>query len=208
MHKINVISLGSKNFNTSLEELKDHLNFNLITKNEKLDTNKIDKFDIILLHQEYLKVKNDIQELKDLSNIIILVHSSDEKNSNYFSDKLLLPTKLQDINNLIESSIAKSNFSKNSSIKIKNFILNKNEKKLHKNDIFISLTEKEIQLLELLIKNEHPLARSKILNEVWKYSNDADTHTVETHIYRLRKKIKSKFNDDNFILNNKDGYYL
>ena len=50
--------------------------------------------------------------------------------------------------------------------------------------------------------------KNKILEEVWKYSTSADTHTVETHIYRLRKKIKSKFSDENFILNNKDGYLL
>ena len=35
-----------------------------------------------------------------------------------------------------------------------------------------------------------------------------DTHTVETHIYRLRKKIKDTFNDDNFIISKKDGYII
>ena len=107
-----------------------------------------------------------------------------------------------------KTSIAKNSFLKNSSIKIKNYILNKNEKKLLKEESFILLTEKEVQLLELFIQNNQPLNRNKILNEVWKYSEEADTHTVETHIYRLRKKIKSNFNDNNFILNNKNGYSL
>jgi len=52
------------------------------------------------------------------------------------------------------------------------------------------------------------VSKNKILREVWKYSTSADTHTVETHIYRLRKKVKSKFSDEKFILNNKDGYLL
>ena len=52
------------------------------------------------------------------------------------------------------------------------------------------------------------MSKDKILSLVWNYSSDADTHTVETHIYRLRKKITDKFTDENFILNNKEGYYL
>ena len=72
----------------------------------------------------------------------------------------------------------------------------------------IILTEKEIQLIELLLNNSKPISKDKILSLVWNYSTDADTHTVETHIYRLRKKISEKFMDDEFILNTKDGYCL
>ena len=76
------------------------------------------------------------------------------------------------------------------------------------NQKFLILTEKEIQLLELFKKINKPVSKKEILSLVWHYSSDADTHTVETHIYRLRKKINEKFSDDNFILNNKEGYYL
>ena len=86
--------------------------------------------------------------------------------------------------------------------------MDKNEKKLIKNKNYILLTEKEIQLLELFLDNKKPISKNIILKEVWKYSTSADTHTVETHIYRFRKKIKSKFSDENFILNNIDGYLL
>ena len=82
------------------------------------------------------------------------------------------------------------------------------KKKIEKEKKFIILTEKEISLLELLLKNSLPLTKKNILEKVWKYSPDADSHTVETHIYRLRKKVKNKFLDENFILNNKDGYFL
>ena len=62
--------------------------------------------------------------------------------------------------------------------------------------------------LELFLKSDKSINKNKILNEVWKYASDEDTHTVETHIYRLRKKIKNKFDDDDFILNDKEGYSL
>ena len=79
---------------------------------------------------------------------------------------------------------------------------------MSKSSDFIILTEKEIQLLELFLNSKKPLSKDYILSSVWNYSSDADTHTVETHIYRLRKKIAEKFVDQNFILNNKNGYYL
>ena len=80
--------------------------------------------------------------------------------------------------------------------------------KLLKNNHHVFLTEKEIQLLELFLNHSTPINKDKILEEVWKYASDADTHTVETHIYRLRKKIKAKFFDETFIINNKNGYTL
>ena len=82
------------------------------------------------------------------------------------------------------------------------------KKKLIKEENYILLTEKEIQLLELFLSQNKPISKNIILDQVWKYSEDADTHTVETHIYRLRKKIKSKFSDEDFILSNKSGYLL
>ena len=112
------------------------------------------------------------------------------------------------MNELVENSVVKKSFIKNSSINIKGYVLNKNEKKLIKDDIFVILTEKEIQLLELFSSNNYPIEKDRILNKVWKYAANADTHTVETHIYRLRKKVKSKFSDEKFILNDNSGYFL
>ena len=127
---------------------------------------------------------------------------------NDYDAYLELPTTLNEINAVVENIVAKIKFNKNSSIRIKNYLLNKNEKKLFKLNDFITLTEKEIQLLELFLDNKKPISKDSILSSVWNYASDADTHTVETHIYRLRKKIADKFIDEKFILNNKDGYYL
>ena len=75
-------------------------------------------------------------------------------------------------------------------------------------NLFIFVTEKEIQLIELLLMSKDPISKKNILKKVWLYSSEADTHTVETHIYRLRKKIQEKFNDDNLIVNVKEGYLI
>jgi len=127
---------------------------------------------------------------------------------NNYEAYLKLPTTLKEINLIVENVLAKNTFNKNSSIKINNYFLNKNEKKLIKNSDFIVLTEKEIHLIELFLNEKKPISKNKILSLVWHYSSEADTHTVETHIYRLRKKVNDAFLDDKFILNNKDGYYL
>ena len=208
MHKINVLSFGSNNFNTSLEELKDHLNFKLTTINTNIDSKSFDSYDVLFCHQDFLNRNSSMETFKKSNKIKILAYYSDKEKFDIFDDKIFLPSKFEEINQIIENSVVKKNFSKNSSIKIKDYILDKNEKKLLRDNNYVLLTEKEIQLLELFLSYNKPINKNKILDEVWKYSEDADTHTVETHIYRLRKKIKSKFSDENFILNNKDGYLL
>ena len=164
-------------------------------------------FDVILFHEDALNDKEDCKIISNSHSLKVLA-SSKKKNSHNFDAFLELPSSLREINAVIESVIAKNIFGKNSSIVIKNYLMNKNEKKLKKNNIEIILTEKEIQLLELFLNNKKPISKDRILSSVWNYSSDADTHTVETHIYRLRKKINDKFSDENFIVNTKDGYSL
>ena len=207
MHTINALSFGSRNFNISLEELKAHLNFKL-TLTDKLSEEVLKNYEVLIFHDDCLKSDSLEKLLKDSGKIKILASNNVVKRKDYFNDIISLPTKISELNSIIENSVIKKNFNKNSSILIKQYKLDKNEKKLIKDQNYILLTEKEIQLLELFLDNKKPISKNKILKEVWKYSTSADTHTVETHIYRLRKKIKSKFLDENFILNNKDGYLL
>ena len=162
--------------------------------------------DIVICHEEKeLDAKQD--NLNNKSILKILASKNKSKASNY-DGFLNLPTSLNELNSIVEQTISKKIFSKNSSISIKDYLLNKNEKKLIKDKNFIILTEKEIQLLDLFLAQNKPISKNKILSLVWNYSSEADTHTVETHIYRLRKKINDKFSDLKFILNNKEGYYL
>ena len=208
MHKINVLSFGSKNFNISLEELKGHLNFKLTVLNTNIESKSFENYDVLFCHQDFFNNKSSIDIIKKSNKIKILAYTLNKENFDIFDDKIILPIKFKEINQIIENSVAKKKFSKNSSIKIKAYILDKNEKKLLRDNNHVTLTEKEIQLLELFLSYDKPISKNKILEQVWKYAEDADTHTVETHIYRLRKKIKSKFSDEDFILNNKSGYLL
>ena len=88
------------------------------------------------------------------------------------------------------------------------YIIDKNERKIKKDDLELQLTEKEVNFLILFSKNNKPLSRNFVLRNAWNYSLKSETHTIETHIHRLRKKIFQKFNDNNFIKNNNKGYYI
>ena len=201
MHNLKVLILGPNSFYATLNELKPFLKFNCVKEKNTSD------FDVILFHEEALDDKEDKKIIINSHSLKICV-SNKKNSSNNFDAFLKIPMSLKEINFTIENIVAKKTFSKNSSIEIKKYFLNKNEKKLRKNDYEIILTEKEIKLLELFLRKKKPISKDEILSSVWNYSSDADTHTVETHIYRLRKKINDKFSDENFIVNTKDGYSL
>ena len=203
MHKLNVLVFGPDNFIATLNELKSYLKFNLCKRSSGFDK----AVDVLFFHNEAHDDKM-AKKLLNNTNVIKILASNKNKVGDFYDAVLKLPATVDEINSIVESSAAKKLFSKNSSIMIKNYLLDKNEKKLIKEDSFIVLTEKEIQLLELFLNYKKSISKSKILASVWRYSSDADTHTVETHIYRLRKKINQKFSDESFILNDKEGYYL
>lgn len=202
MHKLYVRILGPSSFVSTLNELKKFLKFNSSLDNLKDNPN------VILFHIDALKDKKQKDFITSNDSIKICVGKKEDF-LNPYDAYLELPATLKEINTLVESTVAKKKFTKNSSIEIKSYFLNKNEKKLFKSNNFIILTEKEVQLLELFLnKKDQPVSKEDILSSVWNYSSEVDTHTVETHIYRLRKKINDEFMDEKFILNNKEGYYL
>ena len=201
MHQLKVLILGPASFTNTLNELEPFLKFNSVKEKNSLD------FDVILFHEQALKDEEN-KKIINNSNCLKIYSSKSKNSSNNFDAFLEIPTSLKEINITVENVAAKKAFSQNSSIEIKKYLLNKNEKKLSNNENEIVLTEKEIQLLELFLNNKKPISKDKILSSVWNYSSDADTHTVETHIYRLRKKINDKFYYEKFILNTKDVYSL
>ena len=119
-----------------------------------------------------------------------------------------MPFRILDFKKKIISLISKNEFKKNSLIHLSDYIIDKNERKIKKNNLELKLSEKEDDFLILFSKNKEPISRNFVLKNVWKYSEETETHTVETHIHRLRKKILDKFNDKNFIKNNNKGYYI
>ena len=208
MHDLNVLISGPLSFTATLNELKKYLKFKIILNEKNTILTLSEKIEIHLIHENFFKENQDMLTKKKYGGIKILATNIDINHSENIDGIINLPTTINELNNIIEKVVAKNKFNKNSSIKINDYLLDKNEKKISKNNIFVTLTEKEIQLLELLLKNKNPVSKNVILSTVWNYSTDADTHTVETHIYRLRKKIHDKFYDEDFILNNKNGYSL
>ena len=205
---INILCIATNDFSNSMNELKEHLNFNLsFLENNKIDNN-YDNFDAVLIHENALKDINISKSINKINIIKMLIARPQYSSSFKYDEKINLPIDISELNKKVVELNMKKKFSLNSSIQVKNYILDKNEKKLKKNDLSIVVTEKEVQLIELLFNSTKHLKKKIILQEVWKYSSDADTHTVETHIYRLRKKIIDKFQDDNFIINTKSGYII
>ena len=131
-----------------------------------------------------------------------------KKLSGELREQINMPFTILDFKKKVISLIAKNEFKKNSLIQLDDYVIDKNERKIRKNDIELRLSEKEINFLILFSKSKEPISRNLVLKNVWNYSPESETHTVETHIHRLRKKILEKFGDSNFIKNNNKGYYI
>ena len=202
-----ILAYGNKEFNNSLYELRNYLNFDLKISDNLGNTKDKDNYKGFLIHQDALKNK-ETQDLieENNKNKIIVYHSKKIKGFENI-EKFSLPITVNQLNETVTNNIISSVFKSNSSFKINNYRLDKNSRKLSKNNKSLELTEKEIKLIELLYKKNFT-KKKEILSIIWKYSNDADTHTVETHIYRLRKKIKEIFNDEFFIKSEKQGYTI
>jgi len=204
-----LLIFGSKNFNNSINEIGESLNFSLsffdfTTKSYLIESS----ISAIIVDSEVLDI-DILSIINKIHNkpILLLESLANNKKCNY-NEKILLPTTLIDLTNKISKIIISFKFSINSALKIKKYTLDKNEKKLIKDNTYISITEREVQLIELLFNEKKSLPKNYILKKIWNYSDNADTHTVETHIYRLRKKIYTKFNDEKFIINSEKGYTI
>ena len=205
-YNINVACFCNENFTKSLEEIKSFFGFNLISKNINSKDLIDGKFNAIIMESENNK-KVSLQDIM-VPKILIQKNNKSNKFKDDFSLIVKLPLNIVKFNQDVIDICKKHEFNKNSLIKIKNYILDKNTRVLKKNDITLKVTEKEVIFLEMLYSSKKPLSRDYILKNIWKYSSETDTHTVETHIYRLRQKIKNHFSDADFIKNSKEGYSL
>ena len=210
--KNSLLVFGTKNFNNSLSEIKEYLNFPLVFFNKNdLSESSTTKINFVIVDSD---VCNDIDIVRSIKKIknkpLLLLKKKYYLNTVKltYDDVIILPSSLIEISNKIISLITSKKFNQNSFVKIKEYAIDQNERKLKQENLSMTITEREIQLIELLFNEKKPVPKSIILKRVWKYADDADTHTIETHIYRLRKKILDVFKDDNFIINSKDGYSI
>ena len=119
-----------------------------------------------------------------------------------------LPSKLDKIIEKINLAILKKNFASKSNIKIGEYSLDFNSREIFLQKKKLKLTEQEIKIIIYLEKINEPVKVDKLQKDIWGYSEDLETHTVETHIHRLRKKFENFFNDKKIILSTKQGYQL
>jgi len=169
-----------------LEELSLDLNFNIT----------------------FVDSENSLNEkVKNLNNYLIL---SNKKHSNIDNQFFLEDTPIN-IFKLVEKiniEFLKIQFNSQSELKVNNYIIDLNSREMLKNKNKLKLTEKEINTITYLSKSNKPVSINELQKKVWSYQSDIETHTVETHIYRLRKKILNTFNDNEFIISEKDGYQI
>ena len=150
----------------------------------------------------------DLKELKyDTKNNYLIVS---KKKIEGIKNSLILenvPIKFEKLIEIINIKFLKNKFLDQSNIKIGEYDLDLNSRKISLGDKSLNLTERETNLI-IFIKDEKNVTIKELQKMVWDYSPDLETHTVETHIYRLRKKMKETFGDENFILNTSNGYSI
>jgi len=213
MKNITINLIGQRVLASILEEHKNLLNFdfvNLDDFSEFLSKPNKDTNNIIITDISNSKI---ISEHSDQSNQGVIYLS--DKNSTLFNNQITnnqsvinYPLSLFNLIEKINLLYLKDEFANKSKIKILEYTINMNTREIFKDKKKLKLTEREIDLLLFLNKVKEPQSIDNILKLVWKYSAEMETHTVETHVHRLRKKIIDIFDDQNFIKNNKKGYYI
>jgi hypothetical protein len=190
----NVFIINFNSLYEILDEIKENLSFKII----KFENEEDFKKNLDLNRLDYLVISK-------IEHKLLLNNNTTDKNFLFFND---LPLSFKKILELINIKLIKLKFNHQSKIIIKGYELNLNSKFFSKDGSKLKLTEKEIEIiLYLNIKDiKHNVA--DLQKNIWGYSADMETHTVETHIYRLRKKISDLFKDEKFILSHKNGYFI
>ena len=192
--KLYIINLS--NFYDILDELKEHIGY------------EISKFN----SEEIFFDKYNSKKIS-LENSILIVN---EKEYNFFvksikEDQIIKFKPPVNIFKFIENlnvRFIQKKYQDQSNINVKDFFLNINSRELKKDKLTLKLTERETDMILYLNDSKKPVNVETLEKEIWQHSSDLETHTVETHIYRLRKKIKAEFGNDDLIKSNKDGYTI
>jgi hypothetical protein len=190
----NVFIINFDSLYEILDEIKDNLSFKII----KFENEEIFQKNIDLNIVDYLVISKTDHKL-------LLNNNTTNKKFLEFND---LPLSLKKLLELINIKLIKLKFNQQSKIIIKGYELNLNSKFLSKGKLKLKLTEKETKIILYLNIKDIKQNVADLQKNIWSYSADMETHTVETHIYRLRKKISDLFKDEKFILSHKNGYFI
>ena len=190
----NVFIINFNSLYEILDEIKENLPFKIIKFENEDDFIKNSDLDIT----NSLIISKTNQKLATNKNI----HDKNLLSFNNF------PLSINKLLELINIQLIKLKFNHQSKINIKDYEINLNSKFFSKNNLSLKLTEKEIEIILYLNKTKTKHDVLDLQKNIWGYSVEMETHTVETHIYRLRKKISNKFNDEDFILSHQNGYFI
>ena len=169
-----------------LSEIKENFNFDLVSIDKEDDINKISS-------ENYLILKNSEYQIKDRKNQLSLDN---------------FPIKIKELVEEINIFFLKQRFNNQSEIKLGKYSLNLNTREIFQNNKKLKLTEREVDIILFLKNFNKSQSIDNLQKKVWGHNSNLETHTVETHIYRLRKKINEIFKDENFIVSTKTGYKL
>ena len=176
-------------------------------------------YDFKILYEILSELKNDLNfKIINLKKITDL-NFEDQDNYLVISSKKIRNVENQvgsitfpiDISKLIENiniKFLKKKYNQQSEIELGTYKLNLNSRKIFKNEKNLALTEREANIIIYLNNSKKPVKITQLQTEVWGHNSKLETHTVETHIYRLRKKIKNIFDENNFIKSSKSGYII
>ena len=170
-----------------LEEIKENFEFKLEFYEKEKELEKLDNDNL----SDYLVLAK--KKLSTVKKQIII-------------DKF--PIKINELIQTLNINFLKSKFTEQSKIDLGRYYLDLNSRTLNQNDKELELTEKESSILIFLKQSKDPVKIDQLQEKVWGYNTELETHTVETHVYRLRKKINDKFYDNEFIISDKKGYFL
>ena len=162
------------------------------------------------IHFKIIKISDEkalTSEIKNLNNYLIITKKKNLKFNNQFILSQL-PIKIFKMIEKLNIEFLKHQFVEQSQFMINNYIIDINAREMYSNNIKLKLTEKEVNTIIYLSKVNKPISINELQTQVWDYQSDIETHTVETHIYRLRKKIFKNFLDDNFIISKNNGYQI
>ena len=213
MSKQTINIVGIKTLYNILEEIKENLSFNIVHYNngneflELFNQGRIDNnnFLIIAKHSSReLLLKNEKIKKKN----IFLIINKGKISSDIENFVLSFPIEIISLIEKINIQLIKQKYDNQSKIKINNYYLDLNSRVIFKEKFFLKLTEREVDIVLFLHKQKEPKKINILQKQVWGYSSDLETHTVETHIYRLRKKINDNFKDNDFIISTDDGYII
>ncbi len=149
--------------------------------------------------------ENDLKKKNYINDLII---SKDNLNIDNQLKIEKFPIEFERLLDILNISFLKRKIEEQKDIKIGTYIFNYNSRRLTKNNKSINLTEKETTIINFLRQSKKPVSVKNLQKKVWGYNINLETHTVETHVYRLRKKIDENLGDDNFIQSSKLGYYI